>query len=214
MTITFYLEAPIQSWGDHSYGTLRDTCSFPTKSGIVGLLGAALGIKRNDPALIDISQNIKIAVRADRAGSRMTDFQTVNVWDADIIEKWGAPVKFQTKITERDYLQDACFLVAIEGDEELMSLLVEGLRHPRWVLFLGRKGCLPSTPIVPEIFEEPVEIVIKKYPLCEKHDETVFYEMDSDYGYYKQDDLLGNRQFGKRIVNLFEITETTECSHD
>ena len=62
------LEGPLQAWGSDSKWDRRDTEAFPTKSGVVGLLGCALGLERNDPELVAMTNAIRMAVRADRGG--------------------------------------------------------------------------------------------------------------------------------------------------
>ena len=171
MTITIILEGPLQAWGDHSKGTFRDTCLFPTKSGIVGMIGAAMGIPRGDERLKEINDAISIAVRADRAGTRMIDYHTVYVAAED-----------KTEETRREYLQDACFLVAIEGAEEIIDEIRESFMHPVWALYLGRKACIPSRPILPEVYEGSCIEAVKNLPPCERADDKIFYEIESDDG--------------------------------
>lgn len=45
-SLALCFDAPMQSWGTRSRGVIRDTTSEPTKSGVVGLIAAALGISR------------------------------------------------------------------------------------------------------------------------------------------------------------------------
>ena len=71
------LEGPLQSWGENSKWDHRDSADLPTKSGIIGLLGCALGLPRKDPALVELCSAVRLAVRADRPGIRTTDYQTV-----------------------------------------------------------------------------------------------------------------------------------------
>ena len=53
------LEGALQSWGENSKWDHRDTSVMPSKSGIVGMLGCALGKDRNSPELIQLSQNMR-----------------------------------------------------------------------------------------------------------------------------------------------------------
>lgn len=192
MTITITLEGPMQAWGDHSTGNFKDTCLMPTKSGIVGLIGAAAGIRRGDPKLAEISSAISIAIRADRAGSRMRDYHTVDNGD-------------KTEETYREYIQDACFLVAIEGEDSVIEEIAAAFDDPKWILYLGRKACLPSAPIVAKKFDGTLQEAVKAVPLADRHDKDIFCEMDSDSGYWKNDELLGHRTYGKRMVSLTKL---------
>ena len=71
------LDGPLQSWGENAKWDFRDSSTMPTKSGIVGLLGCAMGVERSSPVLVELAQSITVAVRADRPGVKFVDFQTV-----------------------------------------------------------------------------------------------------------------------------------------
>lgn len=47
-TLLLRLAAPLQSWGADSKFETRKTNREPTKSGVIGLLAAALGLRRDD----------------------------------------------------------------------------------------------------------------------------------------------------------------------
>ena len=67
------LEGALQSWGERSHWDHRDTAVFPSKSGVVGLLGCAMGLERGDARLAELADALAFAVRADRRGTVMTD---------------------------------------------------------------------------------------------------------------------------------------------
>src|SRR5690242_11783389 len=71
------LEAPMQSWGTRSRWDVRDSGPEPTKSGVVGLLGCALGLPRRHARLEELDRGLRFAVRADRPGTLATDYHTV-----------------------------------------------------------------------------------------------------------------------------------------
>ena len=71
------LDGVLQSWGEHSKWNYRDSAAMPTKSGIVGLLGCALGLSRDDERLTELRSSLQMAVRADRPGIPMVDYQTI-----------------------------------------------------------------------------------------------------------------------------------------
>ena len=71
------LEGILQSWGEHSKWDYRDSAPMPTKSGVIGLIGCAMGLEREDARLQQLSDSLQMAVRADRPGRELTDFQTV-----------------------------------------------------------------------------------------------------------------------------------------
>lgn len=138
------LEGPLQSWGVRSRWDIRDTCSEPTKSGIVGLLGCALGYNREDKRLEDLNTKLRIGVREERKGTIMQDFQTVmgrhTLADGKIQKR--------TIVSPRRYLEDSAFLIVLSGPLSLLEKCKDALENPKWSIYLGRKSCPPTTPIL------------------------------------------------------------------
>lgn len=129
---------PMQSWGTRSRFQERDTEREPSKSGMIGMLCAALGRDREAP--IDDLAALRMGVRIDREGKLDVDFQTAqNV----AVASGGTP---QDLLSNRHYLSDAAFLVALEGKYPTLAMLHQALAHPTWMLFLGRKSYVPSEP--------------------------------------------------------------------
>lgn len=125
------LSAPLQSWGTSSRFTRRGTDLVPSKSGIIGLLAAAKGLRRTDP-LEDLLK-LKLAVRTEQAGKLERDFQTAT--------RYGE--RTPISVSTRHYLADAVFLAAVEGDINLLEGLQSALRNPHFQLYLGRRSCPP-----------------------------------------------------------------------
>lgn len=131
-TLLLRLAAPLQSWGSDSKFETRKTDREPTKSGVVGLLAAALGLRRDDTEGLARLNGLRFAVRADQEGSLLVDFHTAKSRDTSYV-------------TYRHYLQDAVFLAGLESeDEALLRELEAALRHPVYPLYLGRRSCPPS----------------------------------------------------------------------
>lgn len=129
------LAGPMQSWGDSSRYARRTTRREPTKSGIVGLIASALGRTRED-SVDDLAQ-LELAVRVEQPGQLMRDFQTERPMDG------GKPMP----LSNRYYLSDACFLVALGGPDELLGAIDAALKLPRRPLYLGRRSCPVDMPI-------------------------------------------------------------------
>jgi CRISPR system Cascade subunit CasD len=138
------LSGPMQSWGVQSRFTVRDTGLEPSKSGVVGLLCAALGRGRNEP-LQDLAA-CKMGVRVDQEGRVARDYHTAG--KGDIIKASG---KVETKnlvVSTRYYLADARFLVGLEGTQaDLLARVHAAVRDPHWPLYLGRKAFVPGEPV-------------------------------------------------------------------
>lgn len=138
------LSGPLQAWGIDSRFSVRDTAREPSKSGVVGLLCAALGRPRERP--VEDLAALKMGVRADREGVILRDYHVAGVGgyykaDGNIERKNVIP-------GNRYYLMDARFLVGLEGDDlALLACLHAALRDPVWPLYLGRKACVPGQPV-------------------------------------------------------------------
>ena len=139
-TLLLRLAGPMQSWGTQSRFQMRDTELEPTKSGVIGLLCAALGWAR-DHDLARLNQLI-MGVRVDRPGHMMMDYQTaLEITTSDL-------TKTKPGISRRYFLADACFLVGLESpDLDWLRELHNRLRDPVWPLYLGRKSYVPTLPV-------------------------------------------------------------------
>ena len=138
-TLLLRLSAPMQAWGTRSRFSERDTGLEPSRSGVIGLLCAALGRGRDES--VDDLAALRFGVRVDREGLLRTDYHTASgVPNPD--GKGG-----RTVLSNRHYLADAEFLVGLEGDLSLLQALNHALRRPRTQLFFGRKSFLPGAPI-------------------------------------------------------------------
>lgn len=147
-TLFLRLEGPMQAWGDQeSKFVIRRTAEAPTKSGVIGLLCAALGVSRPEAAekwLPELS-GLYMGVRIDAPGVRWWDYHTVGA-GMDMRTAEGK-VKPGAMLTRREYLCDASFLVALQGDPLVIHELAGAMRSPIWTLYLGRKCCPPSRPV-------------------------------------------------------------------
>jgi CRISPR system Cascade subunit CasD len=155
----------------------------PTKSGVLGLVCCAMGLSRQAaqdrlPKLNELT----MAVRIDRSGTRWWDYHTVGagigMTTAAGEVKTGAK---GTLITRREYLADASFLVAMRGDAALIAELSAALESPKWPVFLGRKSCPPSVPVLARPREgepwtnpathENLWAAVKAVPWCPRYDD-------------------------------------------
>jgi len=153
-TLLLKFIAPMQSWGSHSRFDIRDTEREPTKSGVLGLVAAALGRDRTEP--VEDLARLRLGVRVDREGVVRYDYQTAqgalkasgkSGYKYPKSPLYGKLELPETVVSRRYYLADAAFLVGLEGDGNLLRTIGEALKRPRWALFLGRKGYLPGKPI-------------------------------------------------------------------
>ncbi|HUX86365.1 MAG TPA: type I-E CRISPR-associated protein Cas5/CasD [Chloroflexota bacterium] len=153
------LEGPFQSWGDNAHWSLRDTRLEPTKSGLTGLIACCLGWGLDqDKQIAELGSAFQLGIRVDRPGTPIRDFHTVEggVMSAEGRVKRNASSKEpETVVSTRDYLADARFLAALAASPPTLALIESALSRPVWPFFLGRKSCVPSTPIYPALPGRP-----------------------------------------------------------
>lgn len=155
-TMLLRLEGPMQSWGTDSRFDIRFTGREASKSGVIGLLCAALGkprLERPDdgfPALSELAA-LRMGVRVDRPGRLEVDYQTAGGTHRageqyGVVRASGG--RGETVQSRRYYLAGANFLVGLESnDESLLRRLEDALWRPVWQLFLGRKAFVPGEPV-------------------------------------------------------------------
>lgn len=203
-TLLLRLHGPLQSWGTTSRFDERDTQLEPSKSGVVGLLCAALGRDRAEP--VDDLAALRMGVRVDREGVPMRDYQTAT---GVLIAGSAKPDLERTVVSPRFYLSDACFLVGLQGgDPALLQTLHQALRSPVWPLALGRKSFVPASPVwLPDgLVSQQLKLAMQSYPsLCASPKDgrlRLLLESDGE-GAIRLDQPLApfaQRRFGPRSV--------------
>lgn len=157
------LDAPLLSFGGPVIDNRGVTRRFPARSTLTGLLANALGYSHGEAARLEsLQRRIRYAVRCDRAGTPLRDYQTVDLSQEFMKIGWstrGAPqgreggsAREGTHIRFRDYIADAVYTVAfaLEPPEArpMLDEVETALRSPARPLFIGRKCCLPAAPIL------------------------------------------------------------------
>lgn len=229
-TLLLRLAAPLQSWGSSSKFEVRKTNREPTKSGVVGLLAAALGLRRDNTRELSQLNRLRLAVRVDQEGTLLMDYHTANNPTPDEVrqarrenKKVGAPY-----VTKRYYLADAIFLIGLESEnEELLQRLSRALKHPVYPLFLGRRSCPPTLPLCLGVRPEPLLDAVMSEPTqvpAWKHDQNLYTRIVMDAETTSPDavpcrDLAVSfspihRQFGYRPVQEIPVKTPNETNHD
>ena len=165
--LVFQLCAPLSSWGDTAVGEHRGSREHPGESALIGLLGAALGIRRDDEvAHAALRDGYRFAVGVVSPGQLLRDYHTAQVPGRAALK--GRPhatrrdelnvpkADLNTILSTRDYRQDAAYVVAVQpqaGAPYPLDELAQRLREPRFVLYLGRKCCPPAAPLAPLVVE-------------------------------------------------------------
>jgi CRISPR system Cascade subunit CasD len=181
------LEAPLQAWGLRARWDIRDSAREPTKSGVIGLIASALGYERDDPRIADeLDAGLRMGVRVEQEAGLLDDYQTVTDFlpiakggfkhsgvrtAAKLDALLGAPdVEPSTIQSMRRYLTDGSFLVALAATPtaapDLLRRCAGALERPHWPLFLGRRACIPTRPILEALTEnyENLEDALRRHP--------------------------------------------------
>ena len=154
-TILLKFAGPMQSWGTDSHFETRHTDLYPSKSAVIGLIGAALGIRRDDKSISELN-SLKFAVRVDREGSLLKDYH--------IARKYKPTGELERNyVTERYYLEDAVFVVAISHeDDNFIEKIYEALKRPYFQMFLGRRSVPVSADFILGIFDAGIKDTLEK----------------------------------------------------
>ena len=206
-TLLMRLAGPMQSWGSRSRFDERDTDLEPSKSGVIGLVCAALG--RDRAERVDDLAALRMGVRVDREGLLRRDFQTAqNVRRAD-------PTKgLQSAVTsQRYYLADDSKIIADSSRQNLEEMLHNKTLN-NFIFVLGHSVWLPDGMI-----NTALEDALAGYPALQGEAPGRYrYVLDSDHGALRMDLPIApfsERRFGARRVRSVEfpageppITET------
>lgn len=160
--LLFRLYGPLASWGETAVGEVRPTAAWPGRSAIIGLLAAAIGIRRDEEARQrELASTLGLALCVESSGELLRDYHTVQVppehrgvvYRTRRDELGGDAIN--TLLSQRDYRTDALYTVAVwrKWDESAVTLaqLAEALYRPHFALYLGRKACPPALPLAPHI---------------------------------------------------------------
>lgn len=185
--LVFRLYGPMASWGQPAVGESRPTSSYPTRSAILGLLGAACGIKRDEESrLMQLQQGIRIAVKQVIGGSLMRDYHTTQVPSASkkvehLTRKSElSESELNTILSSRDYRMDGLWVIAISLTEQNsldLQQLKSALLQPVYAPYLGRKACPLALPMLPQLVEtETLKLALDtSFPAMTHSDEFDHY---------------------------------------
>ena len=160
--LIFRLYASLASWGEAAVGETRPTATYPGKGAVLGLLGAALGVRRDDDVgQKQLRESIGIGVKQYTPGMLMRDYHTVQMPAAQSKVSYhtrkeelsGPRDALKTILSSRDYRCDGLWTVAVwltPTASLTLSDLEQALKTPHYPLYLGRKSCPPAAPLAPQ----------------------------------------------------------------
>lgn len=176
------LHGPLASWGDVAVGERRPSTPHPSRSAVLGILAAALGVRRDDAeSWSELDRKLGFASRTDAPGHLLVDYHTAQGPDEKLLRaeagaakragrSWHRPATrraelsfprrdLSTMLSSRQYRVDAVWTIAVwargEGAAPRWSLeaLADALRRPCLVPYLGRKSCPLDVPMEPQVVE-------------------------------------------------------------
>lgn len=157
--VALRLAGPMQSWGSGSRFVRRSSEREPTKSGVLGLVAAAKGMRRTDS--LEEILDLRFGVRVDQPGRLMRDFQTAQrpKTNRDGTVSWTS-----MPLSHRYYLSDAVYVAVLEGESALVEGIDAALRRPEFPLYLGRRSCPPAGPVALGVFDGDLGTALASIP--------------------------------------------------
>lgn len=180
--LVFQLYGPLAAWGDIAVGETRPSALTPTKSAILGLVAAALGLRRPDTADNEadrqtwegahaaLAEGYGMAVKVECPGLPLSDYHTAQVPSSgkgknhmvfptrrDELTR-VARYDLNTILSRREYRQDAFCAIALwarAGTPHDLNALRDSLLAPLFPLYLGRKSCPLALPLAPRVVSTP-----------------------------------------------------------
>lgn len=182
--LCFRLHGPLASWGDVAVGERRPSTPHPSRSAVLGLVAAALGVRREDAdGWAELDRSVGFASRTDAPGELLVDYHTAQGPDETLLreaerarkragESWTRPPTrkaelawprhdLKTILSSRQYRADALWTVALwlrpapGAARWSLDDLRAALLRPCFVPYLGRKACPLDVPMQPQLLDAP-----------------------------------------------------------
>ena len=146
--LTFQLYGVLVSWGEQAVGGERPSNDHPSRSAMLGLLAAALGIKRDEEDKhLALAKQCRFGFKLYSSGWIIRDFHTSQVPSTmskiNHLHTRRDELKFpklNTILSSREYRQDAFSVVALwfeTNGKYTLEQLKTSLQSPNFHLYLG-----------------------------------------------------------------------------
>ncbi|WP_367027381.1 type I-E CRISPR-associated protein Cas5/CasD [Methylococcus sp. ANG] len=178
--LIFQLYGPLAAWGEQAVGEARHSATRPSRSALLGLMAAALGLRRDDEAgQCHLAESLKFGVKTLAMGSVVKDYHTTQVppqdkkakhWHTRRDELRVEKTRLGTILSSREYRQDGLWLAAAWSDGEKPAYTLDDLAghlaRPAFTLYLGRKSCPLALPLSPRVVRaETLKDAFAEYPV-------------------------------------------------
>ena len=162
--LTFALVAPLASFGAIAVGERRPTWDRPARSAVLGLVGACLGLEREDDAAqAALAKEYGVALLCVAPGQLLADYHTAQVPPTRGKRRFATRAQelqaadLATILSRRDYRTGAWHLAALwsRASDPRWPLpdIAAAMQVPAFVPYLGRKACPLGLPLAPTLYE-------------------------------------------------------------
>src|SRR5437763_11824455 len=160
--LLFTLYAPLAAMGEIAPGERRMGYARPTRSGMLGMIAAAFGWKREDRDHAELDRSVNFAVRTHIPGLPFTDYHTAQSPQHRknlAFSTRRAEVQaddLNTVLSVREWRSDALYTIALWPRPSAsvgLDAIGDSLNQPQFTLSLGRKAGVLGLPLSPRIAE-------------------------------------------------------------
>jgi CRISPR system Cascade subunit CasD len=187
--LIFQVYAPFASWGEPAVGEVRHSNIIPSRSALLGIVAAALGIRRDDKQIDNFNLHYHFAIRPFIASnSWFRDFQTVQapkankkqVWHTRFDEIRKSPLELETLLSQREYYNDVYYQIVMSETDDApyrLEQIQQALLKPVFPLYAGRKNSPLSLPLSPILCQGTLNDAFifadKHYQDCHRQDPVI-----------------------------------------
>ncbi|MBI9082987.1 MAG: type I-E CRISPR-associated protein Cas5/CasD [Desulfobacterales bacterium] len=177
--LVFQLYAPMAAWGDQAVGQERPSSDHPSRSALLGLVAASIGISREDEDQhCRLSDACHFGIKLFSGGLILRDYHTTQVppesknsCHLHTRRDELSETKLGTILSSREYRQDSFSVIALwlsEGQTPFgMEQLRDALRQPAYHLYLGRKSCPLAMMLNPVIIpSDTLKAALDSFPVA------------------------------------------------
>ena len=147
--LVWTLAGAMGAFGNYAGPERRRTAVLPARSAIIGLVGAALGIRRDNTTGLTALRTLAVAAQSMSPGASLSDYHTAASDPRD--------PNADRVVTIRDYRCDVAVRIALWATSPALALeqVRAGLERPQLTLYIGRKSCPLMHPTGARIVEAP-----------------------------------------------------------
>jgi CRISPR system Cascade subunit CasD len=183
--LVFHLHAVLGAMGGIAVGARRVGFDRPSKSAIVGLVAAGLGLDRSDEAAhTALADGYGLGLGEIASGHPLFDYHTAQTPPQHNNRRFATRREeltvddLGTILSVREYRTDPAYLVVLwarRAPRWSLAQLIKALRCPHFTLYFGRKACPLGVPLDPrEVAASDPRSAIQTYLATRTPEQTKF----------------------------------------